>query len=439
MRFVVALLSVSLFAATAVAQEAGQTPPTAATEQAPSGNVLTTLASQFLDHDFFNFYAFANGVYDSEPLTLNGQSVNQGGWGFDGGGGVDAYRHLRDGFISLSYRGDYRDYESTFFPSGTSQSLAFQYQKSLSRRWLFSFNVDGGIFLYGGTYFGPQTAEVSNTQVNPFSTESRFLATGISLTYRQTRRLSYVFNGQFYLNRYNIPGSIGSTGVTGSGAVLYRTTARTTVGGTYSHTYFAYQGGRGQANADTVEGTVSHVFNGQWYATASGGVTRTVASGVIPIPVIFINGNNLIPGYVLGRYNTTRTFPSVEGTLSRPLRRSALSVSGGQGITSGNGVFLASKNDFINGYYSYRQSRRANLGLGGGYSHLTSVSNNVSFGYSSASFTASYAYNLMRHIGTNFRYDFVRYGSIGAFNSRTDNRISFGVYFSSKSIPLTLF
>ena len=441
MRFVVALLSVSLLSATAAAQQPAQVPPAGSSDQGSSGNVLTTLASQFLEHDFVNFYLFANGVYDTQPLTgANGQNVNQGGWGFDGGGGVDAYRHFRDGFLSLSYRGDYRDYQSTFFPSGTSQSLAFQYQKTLSRRWIFSFNVDGGIFLYGGTYFGPSTTQiVNNTQVNPFSTETRFLATGISMTYRQTRRLSYVFNGQFYLNRYNIPGAIGSTGVTGSGSVLYRVTPRTTAGGTYSHTYFTYQGGSGQANADTFAGTASHTFPGQWYASGTVGVTRTVSDGFVHIPVFFLNGNTLVPGFVLGHYHTTRTFPSIEGTLSRPLRRSALSINGGQGITSGNGVFLASKNDFLNGFYSYRQSRNASLSFGGGYSHLTSVANNVSFSYSSSSFTANYSYNVMRHLGTNFRYDFVRYGGIGTFGSRTDNRITFGVYFSTKSIPLTLF
>jgi hypothetical protein len=133
LRFVVALLSVSLLSATAAAQQPAQVPPAGSSDQGSSGNVLTTLASQFLEHDFVNFYLFANGVYDTQPLTgANGQNVNQGGWGFDGGGGVDAYRHFRDGFLSLSYRGDYRDYQSTFFPSGTSQSLAFQYQKTLS-------------------------------------------------------------------------------------------------------------------------------------------------------------------------------------------------------------------------------------------------------------------------------------------------------------------
>lgn len=438
MRFVVAPLSLA-FAAAALAQEAGQVPATGSQDQGPSTNPITTLAGQFLEHDFFNFFLFVNGVYDSQPLTINGQSVNEGGWGFDGGGGAEAQKHFRGGFVALSYRGEYRDYESSFYPSGTSQSLSFNLEKALSRRWNFAVNAEGGIFLYGGTYFGAAPVLVNNVQTNPLSTESRFLSSGITMTYRQTRRLSYVFGGQYYLNRYNIPGAIGSTGVSGSGSVLYRMTAKTTVGGTYSHNYFTYQGGAGQSNGDTFLANVSHVFLGHWYASAAGGVTRTNSTGTIQIPVLFINGNNLLPGFVLGHYHTTRTFPSFQGSLSRPLRRSSLSISGGQGIASGNGVFLASRNDFINGYYSYRQSLRANLSFGGGYTHLSSVSNNVAFGYSSGSFTAQYSYNLMRHLGANARYDYVRYGELGNIGSRQDNRFSFGVYFSSQSVPLTLF
>ena len=438
MRFGVALLAASWLAGTLLAQQSSQPPPAAPEDQGPSANPITTLASEFFEHDFFNFFLFANAVYDSVPEEINDRSINQGGWGFDGGGGADAFKQLKDGYLSLAYRGDYRDYSSSFFPSGTDQSLSFAYSKRLSRRWEFKFDVNGGIFLYGGTYFGAQPSQVDYVQTNPFSSESKFLSSGVSLAYRQTRRLSYVFDGQYYLNRYNIPGSIGATGVTGAGSIFYRLTARTTVGGTYSHTYFTYQRGAGQAQADTVVGNISHTFHAHWMASFSGGITRTDSSGTISVPVLIIDGDNLIPGYEIGHYNRVATFPSVIGTVSRQLRRSSINVSGGQNVTSGNGVFLASKNLFVNGYYSY-STRRSNLSFGGGLSHLTSVANNVTSRYTTSSFTASYAYNLMRHVGVNFRYNYVKYGTLGSVGSLTDNRIMFGVYFSSKTVPLTLF
>lgn len=437
MRFVVALLAAPLLAGTLFAQVSAP-PPAATSDQEPSANPVTTLASEFFEHDFFNFFLFANGVYDTEPLTVGGRSVNQGGLGFDGGGGIDASKQFRDGFISLGYRGDYREYSSSFFPSGTDQSLSFAYQKRLNRRWSLTLDANAGIFLYGGTYFAAQPSEVDYVQVNPFSSESKFLAGGLALSYRQTRRLSYVFNGQYYLNRYNIPGSIGATGLTGSGSVLYRLSAPTTVGATYSHSYFVYQRGAGQAQADTVVGTISHQFHNHWSASASAGVTRTDSNGTISVPVLVEEGNNLLPGYAIGHYNRVSTFPSVIGNVTRSMRRSSINISGGQNISSGNGVYLASENRFLNGYYSY-SLRRSNLSFGGGLSHLTSVANAVSYNYSSGSFSASYAYNVMRHIGLNFRYNYVRYGSLGTVNNQTDNRVLFGVYFTSKSVPLTLF
>jgi hypothetical protein len=440
LKFVLALLSAPLLVGTLLAQQTSQLPPAASPseDQAASTNPVTTLAREFFDHDFLNFFLFANAVYDSEPLTVGGQTVNQGGWGFDGGGGVDAYKQLRDGYISLGYRGDYRDYASTVYPSGTDQSISFAYMKRLNKRWSFNFDVNGGIFLYGGTFFAAVPSQVDYVQTNPFSSESKFLSSGVALTYRQTRRLSYVFNGQYYVNRYNIPGSIGATGVTGAGSALYQITARTTIGATYSHSYFEYQHAAGQANADTVVATISHRFSGKWSASASGGFTRTDTSGTITVPVLIVDGNNLLPGYATGHYDRVSTFPSIIGTVTRSLRRSSINVSGGQNIASGNGVFLASKDRFLDGYYSYSW-RRANLSLGGGLSHLSSVANTVAYTYSTGSFTASYAYNLMRHLGANFRYDYVRYGSIGSVGTRTDNRIMFGVYFSSKPVPLTLF
>lgn len=438
MRLALALLA-PFVAGTLFAQQSAQVPPTGSpSDQGPSTNPVTTLASEFLEHDFFNVFLFANAVYDSIPATIGSEGVNQGGWGFDGGGGVDAFKQFRDGFVSLGYRGDYRDYSSRFFPSGTDQNLSFAYAKRLGPRWSFNANVNGGIFLYGGTYFGAVPSEVNYVQTNPFSSESKFLSTGVSLAYRQTRRLSYIFTGQGYLNRYNIPGSIGSTGVTGAASVLYRLTARTNVGATYSHSYFTYQRSAGEADADTVVGTVSHTFTRHWFASVSGGATRTDSHGTISVPVLIVNGNNLLPGYEIGHYNRTATFPSVVGSVTRQLRRTSLSLSGGQNIAAGNGVFLSSKDLFLFGYYSY-SVRRWNLSFGGGVTRLSSVANAVSYSYTSSSFTASYAYNVARHLGTNVRYEFIKYGTIGSVGSVTDNRILFGVYFSSKTVPLTLF
>src|SRR5947209_7920440 len=69
-----------------------------------------TLASQFFEHDYFNYYAFANGVYDSfAPVySSEGQNISNGAFGYQVGGGASLYHTFRKAVLALSYTGSYR-------------------------------------------------------------------------------------------------------------------------------------------------------------------------------------------------------------------------------------------------------------------------------------------------------------------------------------------
>lgn len=419
-----AFILISAFANVAFAQE---TPP------ADSSTRTTpwTLASGLLEHDFVNFYAFANGVYDNQGLTQS----NLTSWGEEFGGGVTAAHAFRNGMLSLSYRGSYRNYSNPLFGSGTDQNLSFGVSKQLTRRWGVSFYQAAGIYLYGGTYFSVVPVGSDFVQTNPFSPETRFLNSGVSLSYQQTRRLSFSFSGDFFLNRYNYAGAIGTTGTSASASAQYRITRRTSVGAGYTHSYYSYQHNSGTLQADNVFGTLSHQFASRWYASVSAGFIRTNNVGTIPFPVTFISNGQVVTGYVIGHYDETTIFPSFQGTLTRSLRRTQLSVTAGQGINPGNGFFLASRSEYVSGFYSYGL-RGSNLGFGGTYSRFSSVSNAVSSAFNTASFSASYSKVLARYLGTNVNYNFIYYPQFGG---RSDNRFSFGIFFTSKSIPITLF
>ncbi len=401
-----------------------------------------TLAGEFLEHDFVNFYAFANGVYDTyAPFSRpNGQIGNNGSFGVEFGGGVNATHALRNGQFSLGYRGSYRNYQNSTYTTGTDQNISLGYSRRLARQWTLSTSLGGGISFYGGTFFANPSNSSNIVSNNPFAGETKFLSTGASLTYQQSRRLSYVVSGSYFLQRYNYANAIGNTGVSGSGSVNYRTTARTTVGGSYSHSYFAFQRNAGNNNADTFQLSVSHQFPDHWFASVSGGITRSSSSGfaVFPINNVLVNGQ-LVNAYQVGRYNSTTSFPSFSGSVSRGYRQSNLSFSAGQGIASGNGYYLASKSLYANGFYSRSIHRRENVAFGGGVYRLSSVSNSIASTFSSSSLIASYSVNLVRYFGVNASYNYIHYGSLNGFGGVNDNRLTFGVNFSSKSIPLTLF
>ena len=445
-----ALLLISVSAASVFAQD---TTTTGVPQTAPTGpNRIVSLASSFFEHDYFNFYAYGNGVYDSyAPIVKNGQTVNNGGTGFAVGGGADAYHSFRDGSISLIYRGDYRDYQSSFFTSGSDQNLAFGFNKRLSRRWSLTASASAGIFFYGGTLYptqqggSPYVITGTNSVIpNPFSNETRWVGMGVSVAYRQTRRLSYIFSGGFNLQRYSNPAAINSTGGSGGVAVQYQLTPRTSLTGSYSHGYYVYSQNVGNSSFDWLGGTVSHLFPSHWHASVSAGVTRTDSSGVIAVPVTLLvqqgSTQQPIPGYVFGPFNRIAHVPTVSGSVSHYYQHSTMSFSAGQGVTgTGNGYYLASRNEYANGVFSYNIERRSNFGVGGGVYRLNSVANTVSSSYTTASLAASYGTMLVRRLGTFARYEFVHYGAVGTTPGVSDNRISFGFNYSSKSIPMTLY
>ncbi len=437
MRFPV-LAFIFLSGASAFAQDTTAAPPPQ-NFPTPTGNPVVTLASEFFEHNFFNVYAFGDGIYDSyAPIEQNGQSNNTGSFGWDAGGGINAFHQIQNGNISVTYRGDYRHYGNNVFGSGTDQNLAFGFNKRLTRRWTLNIDMGGGIFLYGTTFVTPLPTETTVVQANPFSNESRFAYGGISVSYQQTRRLSYSVSGNLFLNRYTLPGSIGTTGVSGSGGVQYRLTPRTTVGGSYSHSYYAYQAGAGQASIDSFSGTVSRVLANHWNVSGYGGVSRATTSGTIVVPVTLVIQGQPVGGYLVGPYKNTSNVPSFGGTVSRTFHRSLLSVSAGQGVSAGNGYFLSSRSDFVTGTFSF-STRKTNISAAGTYSNLKSIANTVASTFRSAGFSLSGSRNLVRYVGVNLRYDYVNYGSLAPLSGVSDSRISFGFNFSSKSIPLTLY
>lgn len=438
------LIFIGLVGTCALAQQPVPAPdPTPATAGAP--NPFVTLAGQFFEHDYFNVYAFGDGVLDTNNpvITNTGAEKNSLGTGFDVGGGINGSHQFKDAELGFSYQGSYRDYQSSFYQSGTSQSLSLGYSKRLTRHLSMSVGVSGGMFLYGGNLFQAQTADQSAVVSNPFSPETKFVSASVYLGYQQTRRLSYSVGGNFYLSRYTFPGSIGTTGGSGTASVNYRLTVRTTVSGVYSHSYFTYQRNAGDSYVDQVGVNLGHAFANHWNASVFVGGARSVATGTVAVPVTLLittpTGPEAVGGYVIGAYKQTAFVPSFSGVVSHSYRRALFSASAGEGITgSGNGYYLASRNIYANGLFSYSWHGQ-NLSFGGGVNRLKSVANAISSTYTGAGFSASYGRGLVRYVGMFLRYDFTHYGALSPYAGISDNRISFGFNFSSRSIPMTLF
>jgi hypothetical protein len=430
---VLVLLLVTLSFGVAFAQE---NPDNGSQSQIPGNTAPPLLARPYeAAKDFFNFFAFASGVSDSNGAYL--ENANAGAtFGEMIGGGAAGFHQFATGSLSIYYNGDYRHYNSNGYGDGTDQTLSIFYQK-IFKRWTFTAGEVAGEFFQGGTAYSanpnPENPSVL-VQTSPISTKTEYAGTTLSATYQQSLRLSYLISASYFLERYNGIESIGSNNLIGTFSTIYRLTRRTSLSGNYSHSNFLYQNNGGNSNVDSVFLTLGHDFASHWSVSASGGASRASSSGTFQIPV-FINGFQN-PVLVTGKYNQTTTSPYFQGTATRFMRHSSVSLSGGQSVGPGNGYYLASKVQNINGYWNYNM-RRSNLSASGYYSRLSNASNNISGSETTTGYGAAYAYNVIRHVGVNARYDYIKYSTIGLLRVPADNRISFGIYFTSKDVPLS--
>jgi hypothetical protein len=273
---------------------------------------------------------------------------------------------------------------------------------------------------------------------NPLSPETRYIQAAVNLTYQQTRRLSYVFGGSYFLNNYNYANAIGSVGVSGTASALYQLTGKTTVGATYSHSYYHYSHGAGSTSVDGVSLSLTHDFPDHWRASVSGGINRADTQGVLTIPVSVVLGQQVVQGYETGPYQRTSYVPSFQGTLTRFFQHSSASFSGGQGVIPGNGTYLTSRDLFLNALYSMTL-RRALVNAGYSFFHLTSIANVITSSYTTSSFNVSYGYTLRQHLSANVGYSFIHYGSLFTLGNVNDNIITIGLSISTKSLPLGLY
>ena len=160
-----------MFAQQSSSPQAGIPPAPETTPSTP----VTLVHSPEGNPNLLNFSVGADGIYDNN--TIGGYEGGDINWG------VIANHRFEGGSLSLSYHGDYRDYTGERGFKGNDENLVFAITKSLSRRWLLTYSLNGGIFQYGASYFSLQPVDSNIVEVNPFNSRTDFLSTSVSATY----------------------------------------------------------------------------------------------------------------------------------------------------------------------------------------------------------------------------------------------------------------
>lgn len=388
------------------------------------------------------YYGTVSGVYDTgRVLRLSDPDGNPpgGAFGVEGGGGFSLNRIFRHSTLLLSYSGTYRTYNKRTYNSGWNQALGLTYAMQLSRRLSLSFSEQGGTTLRNGSFNAgslvPGGEGIPSTL--PIDINTRFLSSGVTMTYQQSGRIFYQFGGDFFLTRYNTSNFGSNVGQRGTGSVNYRLSARTTINATYAFSRYSFTSQFGTGNSHTITGGIAHQFSPQWEAGIDFGVTHTTTQGQAFTRYLIdpVTGEIFGDPTSLEVFSRGKTFPTIDGRVSRNFRNGNLSVFGGQRVSSGNGAVLTSQMRNIGVSYSRRMSD--NLGLDSSFfwsqmvSLATSVNNvgNVGTGVGAN-------YRLSRMFGLRARWDYYHYSNLNLAGRNNNNRLLFGITLSPKSVPL---
>jgi hypothetical protein len=375
--------------------------------------------------DYFNFFAFGDFTYNSyEPFN---PGAGTGFEGYDAGLGLDLLHYYRSGVVSLDYTGGYRGYPgfNSDPVNNIIQNLSLAWNAQLSRHVLFTVRELAG-WNPGGwipqVVITPEFALGLN--LIAIRNESSLTSAGLSI--QQTRRLSWQLGGDFYELRF-VPSSnnIGSYSEDATAGINYRVSKRTTIGANALYQHFSFLQSRGTTSTQGGFASLQHSFGPRIELGVSGGAMRTS----------YDESSAQVFGIVLPVSNPRPTLvPFASARLSIARRHTTFSLSGGETVSPGNGVFLTSRLIYAGAGFSYVATRRWSFSAGGGYQRYISIAGGPSApdGYVSGSTD----YKVDRHFGIRASASYTRFDTITVYPGNQFYNLSIGVIFTTADRPV---
>ena len=400
------------------------------------------------------FSAGVTGIYDNSlgalTLTPEGISKQESAEGVEANASLFGVHQWRRSSLGVSYAGSYVQYVGNSLYNGTSQSLSLNFGTQHSKRLTSKYNLAAGTSnrpyggvggLYGVGGVGGQNFVDPNFLAVPvqelFNNRVNYVQGGVGLVYNKSNRLSFGLNASGYGVRREAKGLGGLNGYSGNADISYRMNKRSTVSITYSFTHMEYPGAFGASDMHGMGAGYGRSFGRYWQLSVSGQVVRLESLGLARVEL------DPIVASLLGQTSGVEAFyrlnfiPAFSASVSRGMRRSNLSFSASKGITPGNGLFLTSQQTSYGGSYTYSGIRHWSLQASGGYSELSSLTRTAGkYKGVSAGFGATR--DIFRTIHFTSRWDFRDQLIQTSSFTRSGSRVSVGLAWSSRSLPLAI-
>jgi hypothetical protein len=390
---------------------------------------------------FVNFMASYDTGLTPVSVDENGQIPNIGSYGAEAQVGVLGFQRWKNSILGIDYRGDYRHYTQNTYFNGSDQRLSLIFKKMQSKRLEFTLRESAGIFqrgfydFQGADLIDPNFANAPTAEI--FDGRTYFLNTMGDMTYRKSARLSFNAGADGFVTRRRSNALFGLTGYRARGDMAYRTSRFSTSGIAYDFSHFEFTQSFGASDIHSVSFNQSFRLGRSWELSLRAGAARVETLGLTRVavdPVIAAITGQSIGVEAFYRINW---IPAAEAMLTRSFRHSSLTISYARGITPGNGIYLTSRQESVNGNFSYTGIRKWNLGISGGYVTFNSLMQNLGR-FESYTGGAGATYTLGAGMHVIARYDYRHFDVQQSILRRDSYRASIGFGFSPGDLPLAL-
>jgi hypothetical protein len=409
------------------------------------GEAPAAMASPQID---FRPFVELDGVYDTGlsgvAVNSQGQLGNEASFGLELTGGISGVHSWKHTKIGLDYRGALRRYTHATSYDSTDQSLMLGIVQQLSRHVSLTLNESAGLFsrnfglpgLPETVPFDPSTTYAPTTDF--FDNRTEYLSTQANLIFQKTARLSFSLGGDGFITRQSSAALYGVTGATAHADVQYRLTRRSTIGANYMYTHYDFIGVLSTTNMHTVSGVYSVRLSRWLEFSGSGGIARAETRFIQNVPV------DPAVAALIGTPEGTVLIDRIDhitvlnGRLSRTFPKGVAYISGGRGVTPGNGLFLTSIVDTALAGYTYTGLRRWSFGISAGYNRAQSIGN-VLGTYGGTTGTVSASRQIVHSVHAVASFSARKYTSVDfSLYNRLIYDVRVGVGYSPGDVPLRI-
>jgi hypothetical protein len=394
----------------------------------------------------FRPYIGLSAVYDTGlvpvSVTSTGQIPFTNLYGVELNLGAYTYHVWSHTTLALDYRGDFRDYSTSYW-DGTDQFLSLILTHRASKRVTFTLRNQTGIYDFNNyTLSSPEGILDPNYLQLPQNDlyDNRVIFAGVSadLTYMLTHRLSFNIGGEGSLVRRQSSALYGVTGGVARGDLEYRISRHTTLGVDYRFTYFDYTRGFGNTDIHSVGVNYSTQLSRHVQLSARLGGARVESQSLTEVTLDPAVAALLGESQAIQAAYRLNYVPDIQVRLADTFRQSRFSLAYLNQVVPGNGVYLTSRNDTGNATYSYSGVRHWNFALNGSYGRMSTLVQTVG-AYTAYGGGAGITRDLGKGLHTVLRMDALRYDiASSALFRHTEYRTSIGLNFSPGDLPLVL-